>query len=382
MKDTDKQHIKELVFSSLSYLLEYQGKSREAILYANKGMRLVLDSSEIYGYYLVIGSAYLQLEQYDSAFVYLNRGIPSDNYYAKTNAYMKLSEMAMRLGKQNEALEYETLYTIYKDSMKLVEQPVEVVSSLKDVLYRQSTERYESFLTRYRFCLLLLVLLFIITICFFLQWRRKRKEEIARLVDKRQLLYKSIEAIKKELEEKDIEIKEMQQHCECLESDVNSKAQLDSCLNELLEQYHSMQEDLERRLVERDEEVRRLRNLNLKFILMSSPIYQMLIALCEYNKLNPDGMKKITNDEWVILLHEIDMASLGFVERLSTEYEYLLEEDIRFCCLVRLDFKYADIAYLWGCTSAAVYKRSWSVLEKMGLNKDKKVKLVDILRKV
>lgn len=380
VKDTDKQHTEELVFSSLSYLLEYQGKSREAILYANKGMRLVLDSSERYGYYLVIGSAYLQLEQYDSAFVYLNRGIPSDNYYAKTNAYMKLSEMAMRLGKQNEALEYETLYTIYKDSMKLVEQPVEVVSSLKDVLYRQSTERYESFLTRYRFCLLLFVLLFIITIYFFLQRRRKRKKEIARLVDKRQLLYKSIEAIKKELEEKKLEIKEIQQHCECLESDVNSKVQLDSCLNELLEQYHSMQEDLERRLVERDEEVRRLRNL--KFILMSSPIYQMLIALCEYNKLNPDGMKKITNDEWVILLHEIDMASLGFVERLSTEYEYLLEEDIRFCCLVRLDFKYADIAYLWGCTSAAVYKRSWSVLEKMGLNKDKKVKLVDILRKV
>ena len=382
VKDTDKQHTEELVFSSLSYLLEYQGKSREAILYANKGMRLVLDSSERYGYYLVIGSAYLQLEQYDSAFVYLNRGIHSDNYYAKTNAYMKLSEMAMRLGKQNEALEYETLYTIYKDSMKLVEQPVEVVSSLKDVLYRQSTERYESFLTRYRFCLLLFVLLFIITIYFFLQRRRKRKKEIARLVDKRQLLYKSIEAIKKELEEKKLEIKEIQQHCECLESDVNSKVQLDSCLNELLEQYHSMQEDLERRLVERDEEVRRLRNLNLKFILMSSPIYQMLIALCEYNKLNPDGMKKITNDEWVILLHEIDMASLGFVERLSTEYEYLLEEDIRFCCLVRLDFKYADIAYLWGCTSAAVYKRSWSVLEKMGLNKDKKVKLVDILRKV
>ena len=116
VKDTDKQHTEELVFSSLSYLLEYQGKSREAILYANKGMRLVLDSSERYGYYLVIGSAYLQLEQYDSAFVYLNRGIPSDNYYAKTNAYMKLSEMAMRLGKQNEALEYETLYTIYKDS--------------------------------------------------------------------------------------------------------------------------------------------------------------------------------------------------------------------------------------------------------------------------
>lgn len=100
IKDTDKQHIKELVFSSLSYLLEYQGKSREAILFANKGMRLVLDSSERYGYYLVIGSAYLQLEQYDSASVYLNRGISSDNYYAKTNAYMKLSEMGNEVGEK------------------------------------------------------------------------------------------------------------------------------------------------------------------------------------------------------------------------------------------------------------------------------------------
>lgn len=69
-------------------------------MFANKGMRLVLDSSERYGYYLVIGSAYLQLEQYDSASVYLNRGISSDNYYAKTNAYMKLSEMATKLGKK------------------------------------------------------------------------------------------------------------------------------------------------------------------------------------------------------------------------------------------------------------------------------------------
>ncbi len=76
-------------------------------------MRLVLDSSERYGYYLVIGSAYLQLEQYDSAFVYLNRGIPSDNYYAKTNAYMKLSEMAMRLGK-NKMKHWSTkLYILY-----------------------------------------------------------------------------------------------------------------------------------------------------------------------------------------------------------------------------------------------------------------------------
>ena len=120
-----------------------------------------------------------------------------------------------------------------------------------------------------------------------------------------------------------------------------------------------MQEDLERRLVERDEEVRRLRNLNLKFILMSSPIYQMLIALCEYNKLNPDGMKKITNDEWVILLHEIDMASLGFVERLSTEYEYLLEEDIGWILNMPILPIFGDALLLLYIKEVGLYWKRW-----------------------
>lgn len=265
---SDEQRIKELVFSSLSYLLLYQGKTQDAIEYANKGLKLVLDSLEKNGYYLVIGSAYSQLEQYDSASIYLNKVLSSDNYYTKASAYMKLSEVAKELGKKDEALEFETLYAVYKDSMKLMEQPVEVVSSLKNVLYRQSTERYESFLTQYRFCLLLFGLLLILMIYIFLQRRRKRKEQMVQLVNKRQLLYKSIETLKKELEKKDIEIKEIQQHCGHLESNVATRVRLDNNLKELLEQYHQIQEDLERQLDERDAEVKRLRNLNLKFILI------------------------------------------------------------------------------------------------------------------
>lgn len=379
--NNDNLYVKELVLSSLSYLFVYQSKAKEAIEYANKGLQLVLDSVEKNGYYLAIGSAYMQLEQYDSASIYLNRSLSSDNYYTKASVYMKLSELTRELGRKDEALEYETLYANYKDSMKLMEHSVEVVYSLKNMLYCQSTERYESFLIQYRLCLFSLGILLILTICFFLHRRRKRRGEIVQLVNKRQLLYKSIEAFKNELNKKDIEIKEIQQHCKDLESDANSKGQLDSCLKELLEQYHQIQENLERQLVERNEEVKRLRNLNLKFVLMSSPAYQMLIELREYNKLNPDRIKRITNDEWGILLHEIDMSSLGFVERISTKYEYLLEEDIRFCCLVRLEFKYADIACIWGCSLDAVYKRSRSVLEKMNLDKDKKVKLIDLLRK-
>lgn len=77
---------------------------------------------------------------------------------------------------------------------------------------------------------------------------------MVQLVNKRQLLYKSIETLKKELEKKDIEIKEIQQHCGHLESNVATRVRLDNNLKELLEQYHQIQEDLERQLDERDAE--------------------------------------------------------------------------------------------------------------------------------
>lgn len=83
-----------------------------------------------------------------------------------------------------------------------------------------------------------------------------------------------------------------------------------------------------------------------------------------------------------MLLQEIDIASLGFVERLQKKYEFLLEDDIHFCCLVKLEFKYSDIAFIWGCLDVAVYKRSNSVLKRMGVSATKKSELINILNRI
>ena len=65
--------------------------------------------------------------------------------------------MAAALGDKDNALKYETLYGVYKDSMKMVERPTVVVSSLKNVLHGQSVSRYESSLVQYRYYLLSLI---------------------------------------------------------------------------------------------------------------------------------------------------------------------------------------------------------------------------------
>lgn len=378
----EDKHAKSMVFSSLSYLCDYQGRFQETISYAHQGLKYTSDNSAEKGYYLILGSAYTQLADYDSATVYLERSLDTDSYYTRASAYMRLSEVSSALGDKDNALKYETLYGMYKDSMLLMEQPVKVVSSLKNVLYNQSMNRYESFLIRYRFYLLLTAGLLFGSICFYLYKRKKRNMELMKFKAKHQMLYIGIESLKKDLLQKEKEIESLQKHCEQLETGTNQKLQLDNCLQELLGQYRHMQENLEKQLSERNQEVMILRSLNIKFALSSSPIYTRLLELCECNSRNPDKMRKFSSEEWITLLREIDVVSLGFVERLQDKYECLLEDDIHFCCLVKLEFKYSDIAYIWGCSAVAVHKRSRSVLERMSVSDIKKVKLNDILNQI
>lgn len=379
-ENLDNRYSKNIVYSSLSYLSEYQGKLQDAISWANKGMMLDEDTLQRQGYYLVLGSAYARSGQYDSARVYLNRCIYSENYYTIASAYMKLSEVAKALGDSNEALEYEMKYGVYKDSIKLLEQPVQLVSSLKDILYNQSMERYESFIIQYRLYLLITLFLLVLFVIYFVFKRKKKNKEIALIIEKNKTLYSNIEVLKQELGQKNEEVKDMHQHCLAIETTAKQKEQLESCMKELLEQQKQIQNELEQQIKEKDIEVVRLRNLNLRYALSLTPIYKRLTELGRYNKKNPDNMEKVTSLEWETLSCEINNVSLGFVDRLRSKFERLSEEDIHFCCLVRLEFKYSEIALIWGCSSVAVYKRSSSILDKMGM--DKGVKLSEVLNSV
>lgn len=129
-----------------------------------------------------------------------------------------------------------------------------------------------------------------------------------------------------------------------------------------------------------DLEVVRLRTLNLRSLLSSTPVCIKLCEICKSNKNSPDKIEKMTSEEWEILINEVDQVSMGFVRRLKKKYEWLLEDDLHFCCLVKLDFKYSEIAYIWGCTSVNVHKRSKSLLGKMKVNKG--VKLIEALNDV
>lgn len=57
-----------------------------------------------------------------------------------------LSDVNRKQGKVAEALQMEDYCNAYKDSVKRLEQPVEVMASVKDAMMRQTVQHYESFL--------------------------------------------------------------------------------------------------------------------------------------------------------------------------------------------------------------------------------------------
>ena len=90
---------------------------------------------------------------------------------------MRLSEVAKALGDSDEALEYELKYVAYKDSIKLLERPVQLVSLFKDITYSQSQEHYKSYLILLRFALIvILLLLLFFVVSLLLKWKKRMKE--------------------------------------------------------------------------------------------------------------------------------------------------------------------------------------------------------------
>lgn len=82
-----------------------------------------------------------------------------------------------------------------------------------------------------------------------------------------------------------------------------------------------------------------------------------------------DVIKELIDTKlWGEIISELDTLTGGFTTRLSSEYPDLKKTDIRFCCLLKMGFKYSEIGCLLGRTSSMMYKRCGIIANRMGLS--------------
>lgn len=116
--------------------------------------------------------------------------------------------------------------------------------------------------------------------------------------------------------------------------------------------------------------INKLQRGDFKLVMCASECYQNLLLLREANKTKPDGMMRISEKQWQQIIVEINHDSFRFTKKLSGKYKYLSEEDIRFCCLVKMGFKYSDIALLLTCDRTGAYKKKDAIVRNMQLDKN------------
>ncbi len=329
--------VKESIYSSLSTLYSRMNRPQDAILFAKLAMKLQTDTTALYSHYLKLGDAYYKATEYDSAVFYLYRSLHSKDFYTRSGAYLRLSNIAQEQKKIEEALLYRKYSSCYMDSARSLEKPAEVLSVVKDTEIKHVTNKHQQFVSQYRYYIFSLCALLLLVIAGFIYKQKVYRNKVRR---ERKRVKRREEKIIKELKIKDAEIA----HLRRMNSEhEDSKQQVNILLEQLLNK----------------------RSRLIEIIWVNSSVNKMITELINWNKENIDSQKVLSEEVWIELRNEVDRIFDLFVVRLSEQYPLLRKSDIEFCCLVKCGYKYADIAPLLRCSVNAIYKRRVLLVEKI-----------------
>lgn len=325
--------VKRFAVSTLASLYSNMERYDDVIHWERIYLTLQPDSLNRFGSYLDLGDAFYQLNQTDSAFYYLFKSALSPYYYTKSGAYGILSKVAEREGLLSESLQWKDSCLLYTNLSASIPQSVEAIASLKDAINYQLIKRYEYHTHRqWHTAILIIVILLVIFLGLFL-WHVHRHK-----------------LSKIEFEQK---LKTSAAECE------QSYAQV-LTLNKRLEDVEAARDELLRKQIH------------------ELPVYPKIVSLLDKNK-DLDVIKELIDTKlWDEIISELDTLTGGFTTRLSSEYPNLKKPDIRFCCLLKMGFKYSEIGCLLGRTSSMMYKRCGIIANRMGL-RDKSL-LMDFIK--
>lgn len=72
-------------------------KNKEAIKYAKENFTLLTDTVLYAKGYLLLGDVYYKARLYDSAHLYFNKALHTQEYITKANAYMRLARYCQEI---------------------------------------------------------------------------------------------------------------------------------------------------------------------------------------------------------------------------------------------------------------------------------------------
>lgn len=323
------------VYTDLGSIYAKMGENGKALEYIDKaiGLRPRKDTLAILGLYADKVDLFGKLGQYDSAYHYFRKAVASPNLATQADAYNHMSGAYYKMGRCNEAYSLLLRFTELADSVRKQRHTAEVIAlqelykheqlSVENLYWRtQAAERQSNV---YLMATLSLLSLWIASTIYFFYWRNRR-----RLVE--------------------------QQH------------QLASQQEELHHQRQVTTENLQR-MAEMEQKEARLketffRRLNQRIV----------------QEIEKGSNILLSDDDWEEIVQNADIIFDNFTRRLQQHYPALNKEDLRYCCMVKMQLSQLEMSQIMHLEKDSVKKRLKRIrMEKM--KADSGVTLEELLRR-
>lgn len=323
------------VYTDLGSIYAKMGENGKALEYIDKaiGLRPRKDTLAILGLYADKVDLFGKLGQYDSAYHYFRKAAASPNLATQADAYNHMSGAYYKMGRCNEAYSLLLRFTELADSVRKQRHTAEVIAlqelykheqlSVENLYWRtQAAERQSNV---YLMATLSLLSLWIASTIYFFYWRNRR-----RLVE--------------------------QQH------------QLASQQEELHHQRQVTTENLQR-MAEMEQKEARLketffRRLNQRIV----------------QEIEKGSNILLSDDDWEDIVQNADIIFDNFTRRLQQHYPALNKEDLRYCCMVKMQLSQLEMSQIMHLEKDSVKKRLKRIrMEKM--KADSGVTFEELLRR-
>lgn len=369
---------------------------KKALSYAIKSLRIKeANNWELSQSYLAIGDIYRQLNMNDSAMVYLNKAIVTDNIYTKCSAYQALYFLN-RANPQNyaNAMQYGDLFYTYLDSITKIKNNGEIIVMKEKyehekLLNEKNTLIIEKEQNR-RINLYIILSLVVVTALIILIYQRK-------LIQKRQTIHKQEEQLRSynlQIHSNEMQIEQNNTHIALLSEQLASKEGLHETM---IEQQNEMES-----IIRKNEELKRAnKEMQLYKNVFSQKLQEQQNTQLLIDDITEDNIRlrkrieflinmlipyipslntlikkshSLQEEQWQEIERDTNRIFDNFTVRLNKQVASLTKIDLQICCFIKLHLTVSRIATILNISPGSVSKRKQRIKDQiskaLGVNFD------------
>ena len=335
---------------SLSLLYGRMNMGEKAVKFAKLNIIHQDNPNVTYRDFLILGEAYYKVSQYDSALIFLNKSLCSDDNYTKAGAYMRLADIAQKQGNLKKALEMERKYSAHLDSAQQKQQSAAIVTTEKNILIQRKQSEFKTNLEQL-YCYIATGTAFFLASFLVLLKCYKRKV----------IYYKQKEMeMSKKLEEM---LRQKNEQISFLQKEIAQHRHSQTEKQTLKEELHTLKTERQALLKESYEH--------------SGVCVKMKRIIQSYKKTDKSN-ERFDEEDWKQLIAETDIRWNDITIRLAAKNP-LSQDEIYLCCLHLTDIPTSHFRYLMECSRDAIYKKAKRILEQKMKCTDKSISLRDFL---